>query len=118
MRSTRRPGFALLDAIVGLFILASAGMAAVVMAASAARTVSAVQQSDAELRDADAFLHAVALWTRDDLDRRLGERVQGPWRLHIQRAAPELYVVALTDSLSARVLLRTALHRPEPATND
>ena len=63
------------------------------------------------MRDADAFMAAVSLWTRDDLDRRLGDREQGPWRLVILRPEPTLYEVALRDTLTDAVVLRTALHR-------
>lgn len=109
----RRAGFALLEAIVGLSILATAGVAIVAMTAGAVRAVTGTRAADAELREADAFMHAVALWPREDLDRRLGDREQGHWRLQVTRPAPELYGVVLTDSLGGRVLLRTALYRPE-----
>jgi hypothetical protein len=113
-----RPGVALLDAIVGLFILATAGMAAVVMAIGTVRAVGEAREADAELRAADGFLQAVALWPREELEQRLGDRPQGPWRLEIQRPERELFVLALSDTLSSRVLLRTALYRPEARTDD
>ena len=60
----------------------------------------------------------MSLWPREDLDRRLGERAQGPWRLTITRPAPTLYVVSLADSASGGAagaeLLTTTLYRPEP----
>ena len=60
-------------------------------------------------------MEAVALWTRSDLDLRLGARAQGPWRLSITRLSPSLYEIALLDSLGERKLLGSALFRPEPS---
>ena len=79
-----------------------------------ADTVRRAREADAEMREASAFLHAVSLWTREDLDRRLGERPQGRWRLIVQRPTPTLYEVVLTDSAVTHEVLRTTLFRPEP----
>jgi type II secretory pathway pseudopilin PulG len=106
-------GATLLEVVVALVILATAGTAALTMATQAMRAVASGRAAEAEVRAASAFLTAVALWTREDLDRRLGEREQGPWRLRIDRSTPALYTVVLRDSLG-REFLRTSLHRPEP----
>jgi type II secretory pathway pseudopilin PulG len=108
-------GAALLEVLAALVILASAGGGAVMLAIETARAVERARAGEAALRQASAFLDAVALWPRADLDRRLGDRRQGPWRLRIDRPAPTLYVVVLTDSTGARDLLRTALFRPDTA---
>lgn len=110
-------GAGLLEAIVAVAILAFAGVAAVTAVAESMAAVRRAREADAELRDANAFLEAIALWPREDLDRRLGNRPQGPWRLVIERPLPTLYTVVLTDSASGRILLRTSLYRPE-STDD
>jgi type II secretory pathway pseudopilin PulG len=106
-------GAALLEVIVAMTILATAGTAALATANQVAHTIELARAAEAEMRAASAFLEAVSLWTREDLDRRLGEREQGRWRLRIDRPVPVLYVVVLRDTLGHE-LLRTALHRPEP----
>ena len=111
----RRDGAALLEALVALVILATAGIAVTALAIESARVVQRAQATEAELRRADAFFTVVTLWPREDLDRHLGDHVQGPWRLRVGRLVPTLYTISLTDSLGARTLLRTALYRPEPA---
>ena len=68
------------------------------------------------MADASNFLNSVSLWSREELDQRLGEREQGNWRLEITRSTPELYVVTLRDSLGASTVIRTALFRA--ARND
>ena len=114
MRNYRpaRGGAALLEAIVAMAILGTAGIAALAMASEAARAVGRAREAEVELRAASAFLEAVALWTRDDLDRRLGDRPQGAWRLRIDRPEPMLYTIALSDTLGGGVLLATSLFRP------
>jgi type II secretory pathway pseudopilin PulG len=111
VRSDRR-GAVLLEVVIAMVVLAVAGTSAVVMVAQSADAVRRARAADVQVREASAFLHAVALWPREDLDRRLGDREQGDWRLRILRPAPTLYEVTLTDGTGGRVILRTALHRP------
>ncbi len=108
-------GAALLEVMAAITLLAVAGVAAVSTAAEAGRAVERARDADRGTREAGAFLDAVALWTRDDLDRRLGERPQGRWKLHVDRPDRELYTVVLADSLTGAEILRTALFRPEAA---
>ena len=82
--------------------------------AESVTAVRSAREADVEMRSATAFMEAVALWTRDDLDRRLGDRPQGPWRMTVGRPLPTLYTVALADSATRRILLRTSLFRPLP----
>lgn len=98
---------------MALMILSVAGTAAVTLVSQSTDSVRRARVADEEMREANALLHAVALWTREDLDRRLGERPQGRWTLIVQRPAPTLYEVVLTDSAVTRELLRTTLFRPE-----
>ena len=111
MRRVRRRGFALLEAIVALAIITIAGVAAAIAVRQGVETVSRVTANEVTVRRASAFMDAVALWPRADLDRHLGDRAEGPWRLHVDRPLPALYLVTLSDS--ARELLRTALYRPD-----
>ena len=112
--SGARPGVALLEAIIALAIFATVGIAALTMAAGAARAVTSARDAEAEVRDASAFLGAVSLWTRNDLDQRLGDRRQGPWVLRIDRPHSELYIVTLSDTVRRSPILATSLFRPEP----
>jgi len=115
MRRRRRDGVALLEAIVALTIVTIAALGCVAMVRQGVETARQARESETELRRANAFMEAVALWPRADLDRHLGRRLEGSWRLAIDRPIPTLYLVALTDSSSRRELLRTALFRPEPS---
>jgi type II secretory pathway pseudopilin PulG len=111
----------LLEVIVALTILIIAGLSAMAVANQAAAAVSQAREADSETRRASGFLDAVALWPRDDLDRHLGDRQEGPWILRIERPSPTLYTVILStppDTVDGgrlpRELLRTVIYRPEP----
>jgi type II secretory pathway pseudopilin PulG len=115
VRRKGRPGIALLEALVALLIVTVAGLAATAAVRQGAESVRRAEAADAELAEASAFFDAVALWPREDLDRHLGDRPEGGWRLHVDRPIPTLYLVTLVDSTNTRTLLRTALYRPLPA---
>ena len=109
-------GAVLLEVLVALAILSVAGTGFVLATTESARAVARAREHDRELRRASAFLDAVALWPRADLDRRLGERRQGAWWLRVDRPDRRLYTVALFDSAGTE-LLRTALFRPDSVVN-
>ena len=108
-----RRGAVLLEAIVALTILAVAGAAVVALASDSARAVARAAAADETTQRASAFLDAVALWPREDLDRHLGARPEGEWRLIVERPTPTLYTVTLADSSASRSILRTILYRAE-----
>jgi type II secretory pathway pseudopilin PulG len=107
-----RRGAALLEVLVALSILSVAGLAVVAFAIETTGVITRARIAEGELRRASALLDAVALWPREDLDRHLGDRPQGPWRMQVDRRTRALYTVVLTDSTGSRELVRTALYRP------
>jgi type II secretory pathway pseudopilin PulG len=113
MRRDKRRGAVLLEAMIALAILSSAGIAVVGLTAESARAVERVRAAEKEMRAANALFSAVALWTREDLDRHLGGRHQGHWIMRVDRPGPTLYVVTLNDSTNRALILRTSLYRPE-----
>lgn len=106
-----RPGVILLEAMVALAVFAVAGASIVVLSNEAFTAARRANAAESEMRRASAFLEVVALWTPDDLMRRLGERRQGPWRLRIDAPADAWFPIALADS-TGRLLLRTEFYRP------
>jgi hypothetical protein len=78
--------------------------------------------ADVEVRRASAFMHAISLWSREDLDRHLGARDEGAWVLRVQRDAPGIYDITIAERTeptdrdsanpSGRALLATSLYRP------
>jgi type II secretory pathway pseudopilin PulG len=111
--SNRLRGVALLEALVALALLGTVASAAAWSATESLRAVRRMHAREAEQRRAARLLSAVSLWPRADLDRHLGDRPQGAWRLEIDRTTPTIYVTTVRDSLSGAVLLQTALYRDE-----
>src|SRR5947207_709327 len=96
-----RPGAALLEALVALTIFSISALAAAHIAIDASRAVARISALDEELRGANAFMHAIALWSRSDLDRHLGTRSEGPFVLRVEHSDPVIYdVVLLRKELS------------------
>src|SRR6185312_13368233 len=98
-REARR-GMVLFETIVGLTILAVAGLSVVTLAVNSLAAIERARNVDESSQQASHFLDAVSLWTRADLDRHLGDRAEGAWRLRIARPIATLYVVSLRDSAS------------------
>jgi type II secretory pathway pseudopilin PulG len=107
-------GASLLEAMIALVVLGTAGTATAGLVGQVTRSVENAHRREAELRSANAFLEAVSLWSREDLDRRLGTRQQGPYLLRVDRPEPTLYLLVLSDTLGSD-LLRTSIFRPEPS---
>ena len=115
MARAKRPGVALLEVMVGLTVLAIAGVGLLVVLAQASDSIHALDQRDAEARAASAHLDRVALWTRDQLDGRIGSTRLADWTLHVASLTPTMYRVALADTATGALLLETSLYRPDSA---
>jgi type II secretory pathway pseudopilin PulG len=111
IRKRGQGGAVLLEVLVALAVLGTVASAAAWRTGEWLQTVRHVHDVEAEVRAGQALLSAVSLWPRDDLDRHLGGSAQGPWTLLVERATPDLYQVALRDTASRAILLRTALYR-------
>lgn len=109
-----RRGAALLEALVALAVLATVGSTAAWTASESLRAVARAHERENETRAVARLLTAASLWSREDLDRHLGTRAQGRWRMRIDRPRPTRYDVSVADSATGAVLLRTSVWRPEP----
>ena len=106
-----RPGFVLMETVVALAILAIVGAALLGVAAESLSRLEHARRRERELLRANNLISAVSLWSREDLDRRLGKRRQGSWFLEIQRTSARLYEASIRDAATGEVLLATALYR-------
>lgn len=107
-----RRGMMLVEVMAAMAILAVVGGSYLVLTSATLRSVALAAAREREYAAADAFLSAASLWTREDLDRRLGEREQGPWRLEIRRESSSVYALALRDTATNAIVLETAVYRP------
>jgi prepilin-type N-terminal cleavage/methylation domain-containing protein len=103
----------LVEVVVAVAILGVGGVAYLGLVSTSLHRVEEARRREHEVSSAGDFLAAVSLWSREDLDRRLGDRRQGPWRLVIDRESPRLYAVWIRDTLTNATLLETTLYRGE-----
>lgn len=104
-----RSGLTLIEVMVSLVLLGLLGIAGVELSGSAVRLATVAQDAERELANAAELLHAMTLWSSNELDLRLGDRAQGPWRVEIVRHGPDLYLITIRDSLAARTILSTGI---------
>src|SRR5690242_14563181 len=93
-----RRGVVLLEVIVALTVLGTAGISLLSLAVQSQRAVADAQRGLREIRVAHAFMESVALWGRADLDHHLGSRAEGPFVLFVDHASPEIYRATLFDT--------------------
>jgi type II secretory pathway pseudopilin PulG len=115
--SRRRPkrGVALLEVMVGLTLLAIAGVGLLVVLVQATDSVHEIDRRDGEARAASGQLDRASLWTRDQLDARIGSTRLADWTLHVAPLTPTMYRVALADTMTGALVLETSLYRPDSA---
>ncbi|MEO6059948.1 MAG: hypothetical protein ABIQ05_08270 [Candidatus Limnocylindria bacterium] len=84
-------GAVLLEVLVALAILATAGTTLVSMVTEQVRAVATVREREDEYRAADGVLSRLALRDRQGLDIRIGRREEGSFVTDVQRPRPGLY---------------------------
>ena len=106
-------GGVLLEVVVALVILVTAGVALVETASHAVRAAGRLAEVERTLVDQDRLLTAYSLLDRRDLERRVGWRIVGPYAVTVRRHGFELFGVAVGRP-DAAPDLETVLYRPEP----
>ncbi len=106
-----RKGVSVLEILVSLAVISIFGLATLGSLTQSWRSVQMAQASDRAFLRAVALLDAAMLWSREDLDRRLGDRRQGEFTMRIERVGPNEYTISVLDSSRVRVLLSTSSSR-------
>ena len=110
MRADR--GVALLEALVALVILATAGTGLVTLVATALSAAENARLREARFEAATMALTRLAFQGKHGLDIRLGTRVEGSVVARVDRPRPGLYRLAVSDTGSpGDELLVTVVHR-------
>ena len=105
-------GGALLEVLVALLILATAGASLVTLVADGIHSVEVARAREAETDAAADVMARLALRDARGLDIRLGRRVEGSFLTDVQRPRPGLYRLAVSDSsIPEFELLVTVVHR-------
>jgi type II secretory pathway component PulJ len=105
-----RRGAVLLEVIAAVSIFAFAATGSLSLISQLADTEHQARQREKTVVDQDRLLAAYSLLSRDDLDRRLGQRVVGPYQVEVQRPESLLYRIAIGDSSGPELM--TLVYRP------
>lgn len=108
-----RSGFALLESLIALAILGTAGLSLVAVVRSGLDSERRAGEQEATIATASRVLSAMTLLTRADLDRRLGTHRIGEFDVEVQRPERTLYRVAIAAAdAPLSELLVTVVYRP------
>lgn len=109
----QRAGFALLEALIALAILGTAGLSLVALVRSGLDAEGRAQAQERELAAASRVMTAMTLLTRADLDQRLGRHPVGEFVVDVERPERTLYRIALAKADRAETeFLVTVVYRP------
>lgn len=105
-------GAILLEVMVALAILASAGISLVALTSNALRSELAMRRREETLLAADRVLAATTLLTRNDLERRIGKHRVGEFVVDVQRPERTLFRIAIAEADAEVESLVTVVYRP------
>ena len=112
MRNER--GIALLEVLVAVVILATAGMGLAELVGSGLRAERDASVRESTLGTEERLLSALTLLNRRELDQRIGRRRIGEFIVDVQRPERTLYRIALRQETSPEVEdLVTVVYRAE-----
>lgn len=110
--SRRRDGFALLEVLVALTILAMTGLSLVEVARQATRSQAEMEREEQVMREANRVLTAMTLLKGSELDRSIGAHPVGEFTVSVQRPERGLYRIAIArNSATERQLLATVVYK-------
>jgi type II secretory pathway component PulJ len=107
-------GIALLEVLVALVILSTAGVALVELVGAGLQSERDARSREGTMVTEERLIVAMTLLKREDLDRRLGRHPVGEFFLHVERPERTLYRIALAEVRAPEMEdLVTVLYRPE-----
>jgi len=107
-------GVALLEALVALTILATAGLALVALVGAGLRAERDARERERTIAAEEGVLGAATLLKRTELDQRLGRHDVGEFIVDVQRPERTLYRIAVVQARSPEVEdLVTVVYRRE-----
>jgi hypothetical protein len=110
-----RSGVALIDALVAVVVLATAGVGLVTLLAQTASTVRGVRERERLIYRASSELASVSVLSGGELSGRVGETAQGAFVLRVVKPSEGVFDVSIIEPRSDHVLLRTTFYRPDSA---
>jgi type II secretory pathway component PulJ len=109
-------GVILLEVLIALTIVGVTGASLVAATAALLRAEEQARRIEQSMNPQEEVLAAVSLFTRAELDQRIGTRTVGRYRVEIERPRPSLYRIEVVAPDSAGLpALVTVVYRREQA---
>jgi hypothetical protein len=104
----------LLEVLVAVAVLATAGLAVVATASESVRAIAFAETRERELADEERLLAAYTLLAKADLDGRLGTLDAGRYVVRVERPEAQLYRISVRRTEAPHVEdLVTVVYRAE-----
>lgn len=113
-----RRGSALVEVLVAIVLLATAGTGLVTLLGQTSRSMRTTLESERLVKRASAELDRLVLLDRAGLLALAGRSTSRGWTLDVQPLGDGLFDVRIAESDTTRVLLRTTLYRPRPDSSN
>ncbi|MEP6733829.1 MAG: hypothetical protein ABJE10_24495 [bacterium] len=107
---TARNGTILFEVVVGLTILAIAGIGWVTLIAQTRASIAQMRSREVRMRSANDILERYRLYEPADLDARLGTTRIGALTISVSPLAPRLYSLVARDTGVQAILLSTTVY--------
>lgn len=117
-RSAARAGSALIEVLIALVLLASAGTGLVTLIGQTAHTMRSLRESELETLDASGELNRLVLLDAESLYTLAGRHSRHGWTVDITPLSPTLFELHVARSDTTAQLLGTTLYRRATDTTD
>lgn len=107
---TVRRGTILFEVVVGLTILAIAGIGWITLLAQTRASIADMRVRESRTRAASDLLQRYRFFNESEYDARLGTRRVGALAIGVSAIAPHLYALVALDSNERTVLLTTTVY--------
>ena len=102
----------MLEVILGVAILGMAGVGLVTLLTQTLHTVRQGRGAERRTESAARVLDRATMLGESELTGRLGRSRVGDWNLEIAAPQTRLFTLAVRDTLTGAVVLRTTVYRP------
>ncbi|HXT16503.1 MAG TPA: hypothetical protein VN706_12775 [Gemmatimonadaceae bacterium] len=113
MRASNRPGLALVEVLIAIVVLASAGTGLITLLGQTAKSIATTRASERSIDRASALLERLVVWDGPMLVAHEGPSNVDSLVLTVTPVGRALFDVSVAGSDATPPLLRTTLYRPD-----
>ena len=113
IRNRVRRGSAIIDVLVSVVVLGTAGVVLLGLLGQTARTLRNARESDRATARASEQLNWISVQNSETLAAMRGRTTVHGWVFEVTQTGASVFDVAVAESETTRVLLRTTIYRPD-----